>query len=187
MGILRVVPLLLVLLGCATRPGWAQTASPTDERYTPADALPQGREVSAYIIGASTCVHSNRPDVLEALRHALPMLARNAAASRRAFSATGVAVEWGVEAGLGYLTKLGPLDQVVAGRNWVNDAVVATIWQVPDAPPETPQVILVERTVRPGADRIEVSAPRILGRVIGPDAILAWVARGAPIESAPSP
>ena len=174
------IPLLLIVAPPALRAQAVPSPAP-DSVYVPRRAMPKGREVVAYIIGASWCVPSNQPAFLEAARRATLLLSRQARAAGAAFSAAGVALDWDPARGVAYLGKLGPLDEVTAGRNWVNTVAVDLIWRDPNGQAATPQVVLVERTVDLAERRIGVSPTRVLARLVGPEAITAWVARGAPV------
>jgi hypothetical protein len=77
------------------------------------------------------------------------------------------------------LQPLEEYDEVSVGSNWANLAAVRYIWSDTTATPGLPQVVLVERHVLPGARSIGVGPERILGRVVGADAIERWVAQGA--------
>jgi thiol-disulfide isomerase/thioredoxin len=145
--------------------------------------LPNGKELVAVYIGASTCGPCMTADVKAAVAKANVLLSAWAKAHGYAFSAMGVSTDWSTADGLEFLKGNGPFDQLVVGGNWANLGAERFIWSDAGAQPAMPQIVLVERTVTLG-DRISISAPRVVKRVFGSAEIPAWVASGAPVEMA---
>lgn len=153
--------------------------------YQPDTHIPQGREVVAVFISATTCVANRDSTFKPAVREMMRRLGVQRDSAGRRVSVTGVSIDWSAREGLAYLEGFGAFDEVVAGRNWFNSAVTRYVWQAPGARPTIPQVVLVERTVSAGARGVQVGAERELGRFVGGDEIKAWVARGAPLPPLP--
>ncbi|MCY3599679.1 MAG: hypothetical protein OXN85_06885, partial [Gemmatimonadetes bacterium] len=85
-----------------------------------------------------------------------------------------------VQNGLEHLERFGPFDEVTAGRGWLNMGVLEYIYGDLPGVAATPQVIVVERTVkRDGEWRIEDQ--RVLARRAGLDEIEEWAKEGAPL------
>lgn len=172
---------LLGLLVGAPLPG--QAAPPA--AYRPDARAPEGREVVVVFISSSFCVANRDSAFKPAVREMMRRLGMQRDSAGRRVSVTGVSIDWSARDGLAYLEGFGAFDEVVAGRNWFNSAATRYIWQAPGARSAIPQVVLVERTVSPGARGVEVGAERELGRFVGADEIREWVARGAPLPPAP--
>ena len=155
--------------------------------YVPATELPQGREIVAVYIGATTCAPCMSPEVKSAVQRMKGLMAAQAKQTGAAFSIIGASTDWSVTAGAAFLEPNGPFDQIVVGGNWTNLAVERFIWQDSTSRSGMPQVVVYERTVVPGARGIKFSEPRLLRRIVGGDSIPAWVAAGAPIGLAKKP
>jgi hypothetical protein len=92
-----------------------------------------------------------------------------------------VANDWIHADAIKFLDDVQPFDQVVIGGNWTNLAIERFMWRDSTARPAMPQVMVFERTVRPG-DRITFSEPTLLRRLVGSKEIPDWVRAGAPIS-----
>ena len=113
------------------------------------------------------------------MRAMKPLLAAQAKDRHMSLSVIGVALDWDVKRGAAFLEPLGAFDQVVIGGNWVNLAVAQFVLRDPLAEMAMPQIVVLERTVQQG-DRVTISEPRVIRRIIGGADIPAWVAAGAP-------
>lgn len=172
--------LSVFLASCALAVAPSVGAQATD--YVPSQRLPDGRELVAVYIGATSCGPCNRPEVKSAVRAMKSLLAAQAKQRNMALAVIGVAEDWDVKRGAEFLEPLGAFDQVVIGGNWANVAVEQFILRDSLAEMAMPQVVVLERTVKAG-QRVTVSEPHVLRRIIGGTAIPAWVAAGAPVES----
>lgn len=153
--------------------------------YRPRETLRDGREIVAVIIGASWCGPSNLPPVVDALRRAKSLLAQQAAAQGASFSVTAASLDWDMVKGTEYLAKIGPVDEVSIGRNWLNGAAIEHIWRDSSGVATTPQILVFEQNVSLGR-RIDVSRRRVLMRLSSSQAIVDWVAQGAPLTTGQS-
>jgi hypothetical protein len=165
-----------LLLGLLSQPLVGQSSA-----YTPKFELPTRTQVLAICFGQSDCAPCREPALKAALHDMKPLLLEQANRSARDFSTLGVALDWDLEAGLSLLEPLTELDEVAVGANWMNAAAIRWIWQDSTSRAGIPQIVLVERTVAVGGTGIAVGPDRLLKRVIGADAIRAWVAQGAPL------
>lgn len=159
-----------------------------DTTYTP--RLPKsvrGRQLYVVYLGAKGCGHSRDAELVAAVRH-LKGLARDQADRRQQpFAVAGVALDARVGDGLAYLASLGEFDEVATGSGFRNMAAVERVWRAPEGLPAIPQVLVYERTLTErndpyGDSWIDYTPDRLVGRHLGTDAILAWVARGAPVD-----
>jgi hypothetical protein len=114
------------------------------------------------------------------------LLAAQAKQRGAAFSVVGVSTDWGVKEGAAFLEPNGPFDQIVVGGNWTNLGVERYVWSDSTRRPAMPQVLVFERTVKPGG-RITFSEARLLRQVVDGKEIPAWVAAGAPITGHEKP
>lgn len=166
---------LVLCVALVSRPAGAQAVD-----YAPSHQLPEGREVVAVYVGATSCGPCQLPAVKSAVRAMKPLLAAQARQHGAAFSVIGVAQDWDLNQGTTFLSPLGAFDQMVLGGNWTNIAVEQFMLRDSLAEMAMPQVVVFERTVQLGR-RITVSEPRVLKRITGGDQIPAWVAAGASI------
>lgn len=96
------------------------------------------------------------------------------------FATSGVARDLVVRHGLEHLEKFGAFDEVTTGRGWLNMGVLEYIYGDMPGAAATPQVIVVERTVkRDGEWGIEDQ--RVLARRAGLDEIEEWAKEGSPL------
>ena len=157
--------------------------APADTAYTPSMEVPNGRQVVAVYIGATTCGPCRRPETKAAIARMKPLVAAHAKQSGAAFSAMVVSLDWDLKGGLEFVQSLGAFDEYVFGASWVNTAAQRFFWSDSLAAPSIPQVIVFERTVKlPTGTRITIGPDRMLRRVVGDSAIRAWVRAGAPIS-----
>jgi hypothetical protein len=143
--------------------------------------LPNGKELVAVYVGASTCGPCLLPEVKAAIVKMKGIMAHWARERGYAFSAVGVATDWSTEKGVAFLSDVGPFDQLVVGGNWANLGVERFVWSDSTAIPAMPQVVLLERTVTAG-NRIAFTPARVIRRVSGLVDIPGWVSVGAPVE-----
>lgn len=160
----------------------ARAAQAQETDYVPAHTLVDGRQIVAVYLGASTCVPCLRPEVKAAVRSMKSLVAAQARLRGASFAAIGVANDWSPATGMTFLEPLGAFDQLVIGGNWMNVAIERFLLRDRESELSMPQVLIVERTVRLG-DRVTISEPIVIHRVIGGDAIPAWVAAGAPLPA----
>ncbi|MDH3292370.1 MAG: hypothetical protein OEO20_14260 [Gemmatimonadota bacterium] len=175
---MRHVPSLITAILLSGLAGRADAQNPA---YEPLRQLPRGPEVIALYIGSSGCGGSQDAELKAAIRAMKPLLAEHARATDRSFSVIGVALDWSVDAGTAYLDTLGPFDEIVAGRHWVNSAAIDHIWRDPSGWPGIPQVVLLERMVDVQRRSIRVGPDSVIARYRGPSEIIRWVDEGAPI------
>jgi len=86
-----------------------------------------------------------------------------------------VALDWTPSAGIGWLKGIADFDEIIAGREWVNLGAIAYVWRDSSAVPALPQLVVLARTVRLENNRIVASQPQPILRLLGEQAIRAWV------------
>jgi hypothetical protein len=97
------------------------------------------------------------------------------------YVAVGVATDWMPDSGFAYLRRLSAFDEVIVGRNWYNTAISHHVWRTSGGRPVEPQVILLQRRVVPGEERVAITPDQVLRRIFGADSLLSWVAQGTPL------
>lgn len=173
---MRRISLVLALAAlCVGKPVRAQA-----KEYVPSHELPEGPELIAIYVGATDCAPCRFPAVKQAVREMKPLLAAQAKKRGMAFTVIGAAQDWDIKQGAAFLDTLGAFDQVVIGGNWTNLGTEQAILRDSLAEMAMPQIVILERTVRLG-QRVAVSPPRVVRRIVGGAEIPAWVAAGAPI------
>jgi hypothetical protein len=139
--------------------------------------LHSGDEVVAIFIGASTCPASMRPEMRNAIAHLRSELAVEANQAGVNFYITGAALDWNVDTGIAFLKRLGPFDEVTAGRNWLNMASVRYIIRDMQGAATTPQLLVVRRTTV-AQSTLRVSSEQLIARKVGAEAIESWAREG---------
>ena len=152
--------------------------------YEPAYKAVAGVELALIFIGSSKCAFSTNPELPQMVETAKESVQKAAMEADRSFTATGIAKDWDVHAGVTHLVTFGTFDEIMAGRSWMNEGVLKYIWQTLPGVPSTPQVLVVERKVSvPGdaIDRFKVSEEAVVVRKIGLGEIQQWVEAGTPL------
>lgn len=181
---MRAVSSLVCLIGlCVGAPaGAAQEAPPDTAWYEPGyDVGEEGTELVVVYFGGSTCGWCYTEEARGAVRGAVLALQERARREGKAFAYVGVANDWDIEAGLGFLEASGPFDEIVVGRNWNNHASADHLFMNPDATPALPTVVVYEQDISAGARGPVFGGERYLAAVSGGPALAEWVAAGAPL------
>lgn len=166
----------------ATRP---RPADPADAgRYGASGREPAGPELVMVYLGKSSCAASNHADLPADVEEIKRALAKKAAASGRGFVAVGVALDWSPRSGVEHLEKFGEFDEIAVGRSWGNSLALKYVWKDLPGVSATPQVVVVERTVRlptTGQRAAELGPERLVARKVGLGEIRRWLDAGTPI------
>jgi hypothetical protein len=167
------------------------TARTAPSRFTAAfDTASARRELVMVYIGSSTCAASNSRELLADVRQLRRQLESRAAASGRAFVSLGVAVDQRADAGLRHLEKVGPFDEVAAGRGWGNAHALRYVWEDWPGIAGTPQIVVIEREMEvsrdsPGGITYATGPERLVLRKAGLWEISRWRESGAPLPDLP--
>lgn len=155
--------------------------------YEPNMRAERGRELALIYIGSSTCSYSNvewLPEAIEELKLEIKQVADT---TDRSFSATGIALDWKVNAGLEHLEKFGKFDEILAGRKWLNLGAMRYIWDDIPGKPGTPQVLVVDRFVEVPTDGSGggylIRDETLVMRKVGIIEIRRWLEHGAPLPT----
>lgn len=188
----NVVPVVVLSLALAACETTSSAPPPRPPRVAIADTLARAEygteltEVMLTYLGSSTCGWSTNPQLVPALRSALDSVVTEAA--RRGALATTIGIDIDPQPGHpdAHLRTFGLFDQIVAGGGFMNIAALGPHWGIPAVAEGTPQVLVLERTLRKGNARgdplvVEVVSTRVLARLFGLNEILAWSAHGAPL------
>lgn len=147
-------------------------------------------EVLAVLISSSWCGGNAVDGFDSAIRDMKDVMSARADSLGYSFSAIGVAVDWDVETGVGYLLEgvstsgqleFGPWGEIVVGRDWLNSASSLFAVERGSRWLAVPQVFILERMVIPHDTHVEVTTPRILLQVSGGEDIVAWAAGDFPV------
>ena len=149
--------------------------------YVPRYELPNGRQLVVVYVGGSETV--GLPQFSAAVRDMKPLLARQAAQRGLPLSIIGVSLDWEVEKSYARLQSMGAWDEVVLGNNWINVGAQHYLWRRPDGKPNTPQVLVFERTITRQETTIRFGEERRLTGFVGWSDIVAWVRNGAPLPA----
>jgi hypothetical protein len=107
------------------------------------------------------------------VRGAVPRLRELAAERGYRLSTIGVSDDWRIASGLEKLSRLGPFDEVIVGRNWLNSGVELYV-NGPGAEPAVPQVVVVLRDVDVSVLPIKYGPTIEIARYVGRSPIAEW-------------
>jgi hypothetical protein len=96
------------------------------------------------------------------------------------FRAVAVSLDWKTDEALSFLKGFGAFDELTVGSNWLNDGARRYIWRDLPAPPDVPQLLVVERDVET-EPQVQVRNERVIKRISGALPVIAWVRDGARI------
>ena len=152
--------------------------------YAPGAPLAPGDETVLVYVGSSTCGWSNVPELSSMLRSLKSRMHERAIAKGRRFAAIGIARDVVAADGIAHLAKFGAFDEVMAGNSWGNRGIQQYIYGTGDmaGPAATPQVIVVSRKLEYSTGHVSIADERVVLRKTGLDAILHWIADGAPVS-----
>ena len=147
------------------------------EVWQPAPAFPGVPETMLVFIGSSTCGGSNYPGLENAIRRLRERLREEASARGETFSSMGIATDFPVQPGVEYLERLGPFDEIMAGRSWLNTGSLKYLYGADlGGRVVIPQILIVRRVLVEGTGGIiEVSTEKTLFRKSGGEEIVRWV------------
>lgn len=148
-----------------------------NERAPELAAVNGGPELVFLYIGSSTCAPSNAPSLAPALEQ-LREIARAEAERREVgFATIGIARDRSARAGMDHLSKFGTWDEVLSGRGWLNTGIIKYVYDDLPGRAATPQVILVERSVR-RTPTVAIEHEAVVFRRVGLDEITRAVELG---------
>ncbi len=146
-------------------------------------ALQPKQEIEVVVIAGVQCSPSTSSSFVEAVKK-VQNLVREQVQDSLQIRFVGIAVGSDPGEGIELLNKIGRFDEVMAGGNWLNIGTEKFIWGPSGfGLPETPQIILLERTVHRRERSIAVIGEHVLQRFVGDRAIEGWVNGGAAITS----
>jgi len=181
----RLLPLAVSLAAALSMaPGAHAQVADSTAWYTPAYEPPEeGTELVAVYFGGSTCGWCYTDEAKTAVRAVVQALQDRARAEGQSFAFVGVANDWDVEAGLGFLADSGPFDEIVVGRNWHNQASAKHLFMNPGASPSLPTVVVYEQDITTGERGPVFGGERYLVALSSGPAMMEWVAAGALLAS----
>jgi hypothetical protein len=143
----------------------------------------------AYVFGSTRCGYCEQSDMKRAFGSLREQLRKDHGDQFAHVAVVGVAVNAGVEEGLGYLREIGlnNLDEISVGQGWRNEHVTSLIRYRKAAEPAVPLIIVLERplTARLTPFEESVGPDSVIGVVQGHDEILEWVREGTPVRPYP--
>jgi hypothetical protein len=135
--------------------------------------------IAVYIGSEGTDAQSG---LIQALHNMRALLERQAATSGKRLIVRGVSTEATVDDGIRHLGALGRFDEISAGDNWTNSAVVRYLGRdIGGARTAIPRLVLLERAVEMAPDHLAIGEEHEIARYSGAREIAAWVERGAPL------
>jgi len=162
-------------------------ASPSQaagQGYQPSYENPDGSEIVAVYLTASTCGPCIGPEMPELIDSVKVQLNRQAQTRGQQFRAVFVGTDWEPEKSIALAKRDGSWDELVVGRNWFNLGAEHYIWGDPNTTPAMPQFVVFEQSITTDGG-IKFGERHVLVRVMGPDELAAWVEKGSPIPESP--
>jgi len=154
---------ILATCACLLAQGATETPSPPAE--------PDGPTVRFVYIGSSHCGGCKAPGLRQALADARDAARRWAEEHGYAFVHTGVSTDVELDRGWQFLADNGRFDEVLIGRGWLNQGIVAFVASFPDDPLALfgePQLVVLIEDHRFGRDKIQtLGPPRAVFRSLG--------------------
>lgn len=143
-------------------------------------AMDTGPELALVYIGSSACYWSNVDGLPSLIREVGAQLREQAQANGHHFASIGIARDRNVENGLRHLRKMGPFDEVMTGRGWMNIGVLKYVYEDLRGPAITPQVLVVRRQLY-REETTGIRDEQVLVRKAGVAEIEAWIRQGVPV------
>lgn len=159
----------------------ASPGSANGQEYRPSHKNPQGTEIVAVYLTASTCapcMESQMPALVDSVK---VQLQRQAQARGQEFRAVFVGMDWRPAKAIALSMRDGVWDELDVGRNWFNAGAEQYVWGDPKTTAAMPQFIVYEQPINMTGGRVKFGQRRALLRVLGPQQLAAWVAKGSPI------
>lgn len=150
------------------------TLGPSEEGGSATADDGNGSEVVFLYIGAESCGWSNVDGLRDAVVRMADALRDEVDSQGKRFVTIGIARDISIEDGLRHLRRVGPFDEVISGRGWLNTGLIKYIYGDIPGPAATPQVVLIERTVHRLAGQTRVGSEQVIGRFVGAKEILEW-------------
>ena len=135
--------------------------------YQPSGRLPDDEELTLVYVGSSSCVWSNADELPAMIEHLKLDLQAQADTRGIGFSAVGIAGDRIAADGLDHLAGFGDFDEVMAGRSWANTGIAKYVYGDLPGHAATPQVIVLERTLRRDGSMMKYVADSVLRRASG--------------------
>ena len=167
------IVVLLVMFLCMS------SAFAQDTTYVPHYDAPDGEEIVLIYIGAYNCGPCHSPEIKNALSRLKILLKERINARGQDFATMGIALDWKVDVGYGYLSEVGPWDEIIVGKNWTNLGASTFIWKEADTLAAMPQIVIARRDVDFGDQGAWVSDYEVVAHHMN---IVEWYEQGAPLE-----
>ena len=137
------------------------------------ESLSSGTEIVMVFIASSDCVGINDPRLAPALNAIRAGLQRQANHNGNRLVPVGVSLDLDHREGLRLLERLGPFEEVVLGRGWLNSGAIRYIWEDIRGYPGIPQIVVTTRTVV-ASRTVQVYNEELFARKVGVAQIVTW-------------
>jgi hypothetical protein len=138
---------------------------------SPPAPLVSGRDVIAVLVVASGCAPSRSADLPIWFSEFRAQLDNWGAKRGVRVAYAGVSLDSTADMGLDFLKRFGALDEVSAGRGWVNSGALMYLVRDQRGDLATPQVIILEREVDVDGSNLLVHEDHLIRRYVGTNAI----------------
>lgn len=160
-------------------------AQAPDSAKLMAMGINSGRQLVVYVLVSSRCGHCQRRDTKSAIRSIRNALQQNRTRDFSSATVIGIAIDADLSEGLDYLNTIGlsNFDEISVGNVWLNQYLTRLVWRDRIAQPAVPQVVVVSRDMTASLSPLAVKfgSDSVIIGLIGRNAILDWVRRGAPV------
>lgn len=202
-GFLAVSVFVLAIVGSYFTVGVlvsSRVSSASPARETANDSPPinpfaeaHGSNLIAFVIAASDCGWSTRPQTMAALGGLRSKLRSVHADVYAQISVVGVALDRNPATGVEFLSKVAAgsidraFDQIIAGGSWLNEQIVRFVWREGITEASTPQVIVIERYVDTASYlrdySIGTEPDRVVANRRGSAEIIQWFNENVPFDA----
>lgn len=141
--------------------------------------LRSGSHLTLVVVAPTGDPDAGYAAMIDSARNSMRRFAR---ASGYQYSTIGVSDDWSIERGLKKLQTMGPFDEIIVGRNWLNTGIESFVTDLGGVP-GVPQLFLGVREISTDTIPFEYGAFRELLRLVGRSALMQWVEAGCPINA----
>lgn len=136
-----------------------------------------------FVVIAPTQLGAGQRSYVAAIQRARGAMRKFAASQGYYFSTVGISDDFSTRRGLEVLAELGPFDELVVGRNWLNSGVDKYV-TARGASAAVPQLLVLVQRIRIGRDPVvSYGDSREMLRLIGTRPVEAWAKENYPITA----
>ncbi len=141
--------------------------------------LRSGLHVSFVVIAPTSTPSARFTLLVDSARNALR---DRVVSANHTYSTVGISDDWNVASAFSKVNMMGPFDEVVVGRNWLNTGIEQYVTRL-NGLPVVPQVLVVARQIEADSVPFKYGEFRTLARVLGSVELEKWTSARFPVAS----